>query len=178
MYVFYGLTCVVERSWRFAVPLLLGRLLSTQHAFLPAGVGGMEAAYESVAVIGFWAQSFMFSSGMWIGGVIDLVPRRQLLKWVLGIQSVAVLVSCALLLTASPGNVAIQSFRSSWLFKGKQSKAKRMNECCGLSLAHSLAPKFTQTNPCPCVGSVLSDEFDHNTTTLQQVWPGAAFWSG
>ena len=124
MYVFYGLTCVVERSWRFAVPLLLGRLLST----VPAGGGGMEAAYESVAVIGFWAQSFMFSSGMWIGGVIDLVPRRQLLKWVLGIQSVAVLASCALLLMASPGNVAIQSFRASWLFKGKQSKAKGMNE--------------------------------------------------
>ena len=115
LYVFYGTICVVERTWRFAIPLLMGRLLCGDAV---PSKEGMDVAYESVAVVGFWAQTFMFSSGMWIGGIIDSIPRKQLLRWVLCIQSVAVIASCLFLLCASPGNVNLQTFRSSWLFKG------------------------------------------------------------
>ena len=67
MYVFYGLTCVVERTWRFAVPLLVGKLLSTSvPAMEIGGDGGVDMAYEAVAVIGFLACQGLLRGG-WPG---------------------------------------------------------------------------------------------------------------
>ena len=116
----YALTCFVERTWRFAVPLLLAGLLAPASAPPAIAQAGREAAFEAMAAVGLIAQCAMATSGMWIGAAIDRVPRWSLLAGVLLAQGLAVLCACACVCAADPARLASDAvrFKSSALFCG------------------------------------------------------------
>eukprot|EP00898_Chlorokybus_atmophyticus_P007851 jgi/Chlat1/8067/Chrsp73S07529 len=92
LYISYGASCAVERTWRFAVPLCLAQM--------PNGI-------MSVAALGLVGQATMFLGGPWIGQVLDSSPRVPMLTALLSVQATAVAVAGAALFFALSRGAAL-----------------------------------------------------------------------
>jgi hypothetical protein len=60
MYPTFVSNCMMERVWRFGLPLLLAQL---HNSLLP------------VAVVSFVGQFVIFAAGPWVGALMDSMPR-------------------------------------------------------------------------------------------------------
>lgn len=86
LYLLYSFACFVERTWRFALPLVL--------AF-------MEGGYQAIAVVGFVAPLACSVFGPTLGRLLDRLSRPVGLGSMVALQGIAIGCSALLLLAGS-----------------------------------------------------------------------------
>lgn len=90
LYVVYMAACLVERTWRFAVPLVLSYI---------------EGGYRAIAVLGFVSPLFCSLLGPVLGSILDKMYRPYGLGLMLVLQDLAIIASGLVVLAtvARPG---------------------------------------------------------------------------
>ena len=90
LYIMYLCACLVERTWRFALPLVL--------AFVDGG-------YQAIAVLGFVSPLACSLLGPAVGRTLDRVYRPYGLGVMVALQGVAIIASGLVVLTAASNPV-------------------------------------------------------------------------
>jgi hypothetical protein len=94
LYVVYMAACIVERTWRFALPLVLAYV---------------EGGYRAIAVLGFVSPLFCSLLGPALGRVLDKVYRPYGLGLMLSLQGLAIMASGLVVLAAAASPSAVLS---------------------------------------------------------------------
>lgn len=114
-YKLYTINCLVERSWRFGLPLVLAgingkimffpaylacfsRRLCCPCIVLPASLmpearSGSAGGFQTVAVVGFFSPLAVMALGPWCGQLLDLTPRRTALRFIAVVQFAAIVTA-------------------------------------------------------------------------------------
>ncbi|KAL4440206.1 hypothetical protein ABPG75_003207 [Micractinium tetrahymenae] len=86
LYSMYFCACILERTWRFGLPLVL--------AFIPGG-------FQAIAILGFVAPLACTLAGPAMGRLLDRVYRPLGLGAMLAVQDLCILLSCGALAAAA-----------------------------------------------------------------------------
>ena len=90
LYVLYFTACLMERTWRFALPLILANL-----------------EYRAVAVLCFVSPLACFVFAPAIGSILDTVDRAMGVATLLGVQCMSIILSGLLLILAFSWSIPI-----------------------------------------------------------------------
>jgi hypothetical protein len=90
LYVLYFTACLMERTWRFALPLILANI-----------------EYRAVAVLCFVSPLACFAFAPAIGSILDTVDRSMGVATLLGVQCISIILSGLLLILAFAWSIPI-----------------------------------------------------------------------
>ncbi|KAH9575304.1 hypothetical protein CY35_01G105300 [Sphagnum magellanicum] len=102
MYPTFVSNCMMERVWRFGLPLLLAQL---HKSLLP------------VAIVSFVGQFVIFAAGPWVGALMDSMPRVVAFNTLCILQTGAMLTSAGVTIYALSGAASTASTATMLLLK-------------------------------------------------------------